>query len=112
MIGEDIEVVVLEIKGDSVKIGLKAPRDIPVYRQEIYLEIKAENERAAAAAAAAAKSTAAVAGAGALLKQALKKPGTPAAPAPPAAPAAQPAAPAVPKPPVPPVGQEKRPPAK
>ena len=110
MIGEEIEVVVLEIKGDSVKIGLKAPRDIPVYRQEIYLEIKAENERAAAAAAAA-KSTAAVAGAGALLKQALKKPGPPAAPGS-AAPAAPSAAPAAPKPPVPPVGQEKRPPVK
>ncbi len=77
MIGEDIEVVVLEIKGDSVKIGLKAPREVPVYRQEIYLEIKAENERAAQAAAAAAKSTTAVPSAGALLKQALKKPTAP-----------------------------------
>lgn len=110
MIGEDIEVVVLEIKGDSVKIGLKAPRDIPVYRQEIYLEIKAENERAATAAAAAAKSATGVVGAGALLKQALKKPGVPAVPGQAAAPM-QPASP-VPKPPVPPVGQEKRPPAK
>lgn len=51
IIGEDIEVVVLEIKGDTVKIGLKAPRDVKVYRQEIYAEIKAENERAAAATA-------------------------------------------------------------
>jgi len=101
MIGEDIEVIVLEIKGDSVKIGLKAPRDIPVYRQEIYLEIKAENERAAAAAGAAAKSTTAVPSAGALLKQALKKPPTP--PGAPASPA-QPASTA-PNPP------EKRPPA-
>lgn len=82
MIGEEIEVVVLEIKGDSVKIGLKAPRDIPVYRQEIYLEIKAENERAATSAAAAAKSTTAVPSAGALLKQALNKPGVLGSPAP------------------------------
>lgn len=51
VIGEDIEVVVLEIKGDTVKIGLKAPRDVKVYRQEIYAEIKAENERAAAVTA-------------------------------------------------------------
>jgi carbon storage regulator len=66
MIGEDIEVVVLEVKGDTVKIGLKAPRDVKVYRQEIYLEIKAENERASAtkeATTSAAK----------LLQQALKK---------------------------------------
>ncbi len=110
MIGEDIEVVVLEIKGDSVKIGLKAPREVPVYRQEIYLEIRAENERAAAAAANAAKSTTAAAGAGALLKQALKKPGAPVVPGQ-AAPAA-PATPVAPKPSGPPVGQEKRPPAK
>lgn len=82
MIGEDIEVVVLEIKGDSVKIGLKAPRDVPVYRQEIYLEIKAENERAATAAASVAKSTTAVPNAGALLKQALGKPDKPHPPAP------------------------------
>ncbi len=75
MIGEEIEVVVLEIKGDSVKIGLKAPRDVPVYRQEIYLEIKAENERAAAAAPSVAGKT--VPSAGALLKQALGKPESP-----------------------------------
>lgn len=66
MIGEEIEVVVLEIKGDTVKLGLKAPRDVKVYRQEIYAEIKAENERAAA-------SHAATAGAAKLLQQALKK---------------------------------------
>lgn len=66
MIGEDIEVVVLEIKGDTVKIGLKAPRDVKVYRQEIYAEIRAENERAAAGTSAAAN-------AARLLQQALKK---------------------------------------
>jgi carbon storage regulator len=52
IIGEDIEVVVLEVKGDTVKLGLKAPRDVKVYRQEIYAEIRSENERAAANAAA------------------------------------------------------------
>ncbi len=66
IIGEDIEVVVLEIKGDTVKLGLKAPRDVKVYRQEIFAEIKAENERAAAAAASATD-------AAKLLKQALQK---------------------------------------
>lgn len=65
IIGEDIEVVVLEIKGDTVKIGLKAPRDVKVYRQEIFAEIKAENERAAAPAATT--------DAARLLKEALQK---------------------------------------
>lgn len=65
IIGEDIEVVVLEIKGDTVKIGLKAPRDVKVYRQEIYADIKAENERAAAATATTEAAR--------LLKQALQK---------------------------------------
>lgn len=66
MIGEDIEVVILEVKGDNVKIGLKAPRSVPVFRQELLAELKAENQRAAAQAApeAAAK----------LLKQAIQKP--------------------------------------
>lgn len=54
MIGENIELMVIEIKGDTVKLGLKAPRDIPVYRQEVYAEIKAENERAATKGMAAA----------------------------------------------------------
>lgn len=66
MIGEEIEVVVLEVKGDTVKIGLKAPRDVKVYRQEIYAEIKAENERAATAKSATTN-------AAKLLQQALKK---------------------------------------
>jgi len=43
MIGDSIEVVVLEIRGDQVKIGTNAPKDIKVYRKEIYLEIQKEN---------------------------------------------------------------------
>lgn len=66
MIGEEIEVVVLEVKGDTVKIGLKAPRDVKVFRQEIYVEIKAENARAAAA-------TTETSNAAKLLQQALQK---------------------------------------
>lgn len=65
MIGEEIEVVVLEVKGDTVKIGLKAPRDVPVFRQEIYMEIRAENQRAATPKAAPTAAQ--------LLKQALKQ---------------------------------------
>jgi carbon storage regulator len=43
MIGDDIEVVVIDIKGDQVKLGIKAPRKITVHRKEIYQEIKQEN---------------------------------------------------------------------
>jgi carbon storage regulator len=45
MIGDEIEIVLLETKGDTVKFGIKAPRDVKVFRQEIYLAIKAENEQ-------------------------------------------------------------------
>lgn len=51
MIGDDIEVIVLETKGDTAKLGIVAPRDVKVYRQEIYLAIKAENQKSAQPAA-------------------------------------------------------------
>ena len=43
MIGDDIEVVVIDIKGDQVKLGIKAPRKVTVHRKEIYDEIKGQN---------------------------------------------------------------------
>jgi carbon storage regulator len=43
MIGDDIEVVVIDIKGDQVKLGIRAPRSVMVHRKEIYQEIKQEN---------------------------------------------------------------------
>jgi carbon storage regulator len=47
MIGDDIEVSVLSVMGDKVRIGIQAPQDIPVFRTEIYLEIhRDEPERA------------------------------------------------------------------
>jgi carbon storage regulator len=52
MLGDDIEVTVLSITGDKVRIGIEAPRDIPVFRKEIYLEIQQENVAAAASAGA------------------------------------------------------------
>jgi carbon storage regulator len=42
MIGDDIEVSVLSVVGDKVRIGIQAPQDIPVFRTEIYLEIHRE----------------------------------------------------------------------
>jgi carbon storage regulator len=42
MIGDDIEVSVLAIMGEKVRIGIEAPRSIPVFRKEVYLEIRQE----------------------------------------------------------------------
>jgi carbon storage regulator len=44
MIGDEIEVSVLAIVGDKVRVGIQAPRDVPVFRKEVYLEIKDEEE--------------------------------------------------------------------
>jgi carbon storage regulator len=49
MIGDDIEVSVLSIMGEKVRIGIQAPRDIPVFRKEVYLEIQEERAESAAA---------------------------------------------------------------
>lgn len=42
MIGDDIEVSVLAIMGEKVRIGIQAPRHVPVFRKEVYLEIQQE----------------------------------------------------------------------
>lgn len=42
MIGDEIEVSVLAIMGEKVRIGIQAPRDIPVFRKEVYIEIQQE----------------------------------------------------------------------
>lgn len=47
VIGDDIEVSVVEIKGDQVKLGVSAPRSVGVYRHEVYEAIQAENRMAA-----------------------------------------------------------------
>ena len=49
MIGNDIEVTILEIKSDQVKLGIKAPRSVSIYREEIYLQIQQANREAAKA---------------------------------------------------------------
>lgn len=45
MIGDDIYVTVVDIRGDKVRLGFDAPRDIPIHRQEIYEEIQRENRK-------------------------------------------------------------------
>lgn len=49
MIGDEIEISVLSIMGEKVRIGIQAPRDIPVFRKEVYLEIQAERGQVSAA---------------------------------------------------------------
>jgi len=43
MIGDDVELIVIDIKGDQVKLGIKAPKKVTVHRKEIYDEIQQEN---------------------------------------------------------------------
>ena len=47
MIGDDVVVTIVDIRGDKVRLGIQAPQDIPVHRQEVYEAIKRENEKAA-----------------------------------------------------------------
>ncbi|WP_033168605.1 carbon storage regulator CsrA [Clostridium sp. KNHs205] len=47
IIGNDIELTILEVKGDQVKVGISAPKSVPVYRKEIYLQIQESNKEAA-----------------------------------------------------------------
>ena len=44
MIGDDIEVSVLAIMGEKVRIGIEAPRSVPVFRKEVYVEIQQDRE--------------------------------------------------------------------
>lgn len=44
IIGNDIEVTILEVKGEQVKIGITAPKSVPVYRKELYMQIKDVNQ--------------------------------------------------------------------
>ncbi len=46
-IGDDIEIMVIEVRGDQVRLGVTAPRDISVHRKEVYLQIQQENQNAA-----------------------------------------------------------------
>jgi carbon storage regulator len=50
MIGDDIQITVVDIRGDKVRLGISAPTRIAVHRKEVYESIKAENARAAAVA--------------------------------------------------------------
>ncbi|MDD6332830.1 MAG: carbon storage regulator CsrA [Clostridia bacterium] len=47
IINDDIEVTVIEIKGDQVKLGISAPKAVPIYRKEVYMQILDSNKEAA-----------------------------------------------------------------
>lgn len=44
VINNNIEITVLEIRGDQIKLGISASRDVPIYRKEVFLQIQKENE--------------------------------------------------------------------
>ncbi|MCL2330839.1 MAG: carbon storage regulator CsrA [Phycisphaerae bacterium] len=48
MIGDDIEITVVDIRGDKVRLGINAPGNVPVHRKEVYDAIQRENQEAAA----------------------------------------------------------------
>lgn len=47
IINDDIEITIIEIKGDQVKIGISAPKSVPIYRKEVYMQIQNANNEAA-----------------------------------------------------------------
>lgn len=49
VINNNIEITVLEIKGDQIKLGINAPKDVSIYRKEIYVQIQDANKEAMAA---------------------------------------------------------------
>ena len=47
IINDDIEITIIEIKGDQVKIGISAPKSVPINRKEVYMQIQNANKEAA-----------------------------------------------------------------
>ena len=47
IINDDIEITIIEIKGDQVKIGISAPKSVPIYRKEVYMQIQNANKESA-----------------------------------------------------------------
>lgn len=70
-IGDDIEITIIEVRGDQVRLGVTAPRDIPVHRKEVYLQIQQENLNAARNAASGQSVAAAIDG---LLQKGAERP--------------------------------------
>jgi carbon storage regulator len=56
MIGDDVVITVLEVRGDVIRLGIRAPREVQVHREEIYRELQASNQEAASASATVGRS--------------------------------------------------------
>jgi len=48
MLGDDVRIEIMEVVGSSVRVGVEAPRSVPIYREEIWSAVKEENQAAAA----------------------------------------------------------------
>ena len=46
VVNNNVEITVLEVKGDQVKLGISAPKEVPVYRKEVYVQIQEANKEA------------------------------------------------------------------
>ncbi|HKM35313.1 MAG TPA: carbon storage regulator CsrA [Lachnospiraceae bacterium] len=46
IINNNVEITILEVKGDQVKIGITAPKEVPIYRKEVYIQIQESNQAA------------------------------------------------------------------
>ncbi|MBO5622374.1 MAG: carbon storage regulator CsrA [Butyrivibrio sp.] len=46
IINNNIEITVLDIRGDQIKLGISAPKEVPIYRKEVYVQIQNENKQA------------------------------------------------------------------
>ena len=46
VVNNDIEITVLDVKGDQVKLGIAAPKEVPIYRKEVYIQIQEANKEA------------------------------------------------------------------
>ena len=49
IVNNNVEITILEVKGDQVKIGITAPKEVPVYRKEVYVQIQEANKEAVSA---------------------------------------------------------------
>lgn len=47
MLGDNIEITIIEIQGDQVRLGINAPKNVSIYRKELFIEIQEENKKAA-----------------------------------------------------------------
>ena len=54
VIGNDVTVTVLEVRGDQIRIGIDAPKTVPIHREEVYVQVQQENRGAVASASQAA----------------------------------------------------------